>query len=48
MLVVMKQNATPDQIESVVETIREMGYSARPIPGRVDPAVVADEPDGRA
>jgi len=33
MLVVMRHNATPDQIESVVGAIKEMGYDARPIPG---------------
>ncbi len=33
MLVVMKHNATEDQIAGVVGTIRDMGYEARPIPG---------------
>jgi 3-deoxy-7-phosphoheptulonate synthase len=33
MLVVMKQSASPEQIETVVATIEEMGYGARPIPG---------------
>jgi 3-deoxy-7-phosphoheptulonate synthase len=33
MLVVMKQSASPEQIEAVVYTIKEMGYGARPIPG---------------
>ena len=33
MLVVMKHNATPDQVSGVVDTIQEMGYDARPIPG---------------
>ena len=33
MLVVMRHNATPDEIESVVGAIKEMGYDARPIPG---------------
>ena len=33
MLVVMKQSASPEQIEAVVSTIKEMGYGARPIPG---------------
>ena len=39
MLVVMKHSATPDQIESVVATIKEMGYGARPIPGEQRTAV---------
>lgn len=33
MLVVMKNSASPDQIDAVVEVIGEMGYDARPIPG---------------
>jgi len=33
MLVVMKQSASPEQIDAVVSTIKEMGYGARPIPG---------------
>jgi 3-deoxy-7-phosphoheptulonate synthase len=33
MLVVMKQSASADQIDTVVATIKEMGYGARPIPG---------------
>ena len=33
MLVVMKHNASDDQIAGVVRTIKEMGYDARPIPG---------------
>jgi 3-deoxy-7-phosphoheptulonate synthase len=39
MLVVMKQNATQDDIDAVVETIKEMGYGARPIPGEQRTAV---------
>jgi 3-deoxy-7-phosphoheptulonate synthase len=34
MLVVMKHNASADQIRDVVEVIQELGYEARPIPGR--------------
>jgi 3-deoxy-7-phosphoheptulonate synthase len=34
MLVVMKHNATADQIRHVVDVIQELGYEARPIPGR--------------
>jgi len=39
MLVVMKHSATPDEIEAVVATIKEMGYGARPIPGEQRTAV---------
>ena len=34
MLVVMKHNASSQQINDVVEMIQELGYEARPIPGR--------------
>ncbi len=34
MLVVMKHNASSDEIRQVVDMIQEMGYDARPIPGR--------------
>jgi 3-deoxy-7-phosphoheptulonate synthase len=34
MLVVMRHNATPEEIRKVVDMIQEMGYEARPIPGR--------------
>ncbi len=34
MLVVMKHNASSQEIRDVVEMIQEMGYEARPIPGR--------------
>ncbi len=34
MLVVMKHNASSEDIRQVVEVIQEMGYEARPIPGR--------------
>ena len=47
MLVVMKHNATQDQIESVVGTIKEMGYDARPIPGEQRTAVGLIGNDGR-
>lgn len=33
MLVVMRHNATDEQISAVVDTIEAMGYGARPIPG---------------
>ena len=34
MLVVMKHNADPDEIRHVVDVMQELGYEARPIPGR--------------
>jgi 3-deoxy-7-phosphoheptulonate synthase len=34
MLVVMKHTASPQEIRDVVDMIQEMGYEARPIPGR--------------
>jgi 3-deoxy-7-phosphoheptulonate synthase len=34
MLVVMRHDARPEDIRAVVETIRAMGYEARPLPGR--------------
>jgi 3-deoxy-7-phosphoheptulonate synthase len=34
MLIVMKHNASPDEIRHVVDVIQELGYEARPIPGR--------------
>jgi 3-deoxy-7-phosphoheptulonate synthase len=34
MLVVMEHNASPEQIARVVAAIEEMGYQARPMPGR--------------
>ena len=33
MLVVMQQGATQPEIDRVVQTIEEMGYEARPMPG---------------
>lgn len=39
MLVVMKHNASEEEISGVVETIEGMGYSARPILGRQRTAV---------
>ena len=47
MLVVMKHNATADQIDVVVDTIKEMGYDARPIPGEQRTAVGLIGNDGR-
>lgn len=39
MLVVMRHGATADEIQRVVETIKELGYEARPIPGAQRTAV---------
>jgi 3-deoxy-7-phosphoheptulonate synthase len=47
MLVVMKHNATQDEIDRVVETIKDMGYGARPIPGGQRTAVGLIGNDGR-
>ncbi len=47
MLVVMKHDADPGQIEGVVEAIRDRGYDARPIPGRQRTAVGLIGNDGR-
>ena len=47
MLVVMKHNARPEDVEAVVETIRDMGYEARPIPGGQRTAVGLIGNDGR-
>lgn len=47
MLVVMKHNATEEQISVVVDTIQDMGYDARPIPGGQRTAVGLIGNDGR-
>jgi 3-deoxy-7-phosphoheptulonate synthase len=47
MLVVMSHNATPEEINSVVDLIREMGYDAVPIPGRQRTAVGLIGNDGK-
>jgi len=47
MLVVMKHNASEAEIESVVDTIKEMGYGARPIPGEQRTAVGLIGNDGQ-
>jgi 3-deoxy-7-phosphoheptulonate synthase len=47
MLVVMHQGATSDQIDRVVHTIEEMGYSARPMPGGQRTTVGVVGNDGR-
>jgi len=47
MLVVMQQNATPQEIERVVKVIEEMGYEARPMPGAQRTTVGLVGNDGR-
>ncbi len=47
MLVVMKQGATEEQIDTVSDAIREMGYRAEPIPGRQRTAVGVVGNEGR-
>jgi 3-deoxy-7-phosphoheptulonate synthase len=47
MLVVMAHNAAPEQIETVVQTIRDMGYEAAPIPGKQRTAVGLIGNDGK-
>ncbi|MBI4410784.1 MAG: 3-deoxy-7-phosphoheptulonate synthase [Gemmatimonadetes bacterium] len=47
MLVVMAHTATSDDIRRVVETIEDMGYEARPMPGKQRTAVGLVGNDGR-
>ncbi|MBM3267105.1 MAG: 3-deoxy-7-phosphoheptulonate synthase [Candidatus Sericytochromatia bacterium] len=47
MLVVMHHAATPDQIQTVVDIIVDMGYQARPIPGGQRTAIGVVGNDGR-
>jgi 3-deoxy-7-phosphoheptulonate synthase len=47
MLVVMKQNASEEEIGRVVDTIQGMGYDARAIPGKQRTAVGLIGNDGR-
>ncbi|MFO7894688.1 MAG: 3-deoxy-7-phosphoheptulonate synthase [Longimicrobiales bacterium] len=47
MLVVMNHGAPEEDIERVVDTIEEMGYGARPIPGKQRTAVGLVGNDGR-
>jgi 3-deoxy-7-phosphoheptulonate synthase len=47
MLVVMRHDATPDQIDRVVAVIEELGYAARPMPGAQRTAVGIVGNDGR-
>jgi len=47
MLIVMAHDATEDQIKRVCDTIQEMGYQARPMPGRQRTTVGLVGNDGR-
>src|SRR5262245_30152048 len=47
MLIVMSHSATPKQIDGVVKTIEEMGYQARPMPGKQRTAVGLVGNDGK-
>jgi 3-deoxy-7-phosphoheptulonate synthase len=47
MLVVMQNHATKEQIDRVVNTIKEMGYEARPMPGETRTTVGLVGNDGR-
>ncbi len=47
MLVVMRQDAGPEDIRAVVQAIEEMGYQARPMPGRSRTAVGVVGNEGR-
>ena len=47
MLVVMRQDATQQEIERVVKTIEDMGYKARPMPGGQRTAIGLVGNDGR-
>lgn len=47
MLVVMKHDARPEDLEAVVAVIEDMGYQARPIPGSQRTAVAVVGNDGR-
>lgn len=47
MLIVMEHNAGAHAIQRVVEVVKEMGYEARPIPGRQRVAIGVIGNDGR-
>jgi 3-deoxy-7-phosphoheptulonate synthase len=47
MLVVMQNHATREEIDRVVKTIEEMGYSARPMPGETRTTIGLVGNDGR-
>ncbi|MDH4043648.1 MAG: 3-deoxy-7-phosphoheptulonate synthase [Gemmatimonadota bacterium] len=47
MLIVMQHGAAPEEVARVVETIEEMGYQARPMPGAQRTAIGLVGNDGR-
>src|SRR3712207_9470837 len=47
MLVVMRHDATPEQVQAVVDVIEDMGYEARPMPGKQRTAVGLVGNDGK-
>jgi 3-deoxy-7-phosphoheptulonate synthase len=47
MLIVMQHGAAPEEVTRVVETIEEMGYQARPMPGAQRTAIGLVGNDGR-
>lgn len=47
MLVVMQHEASPEQIDAVVDVIRSLGYEARPIPGAQRTAIGLLGNDGK-
>jgi len=47
MLVVMSHNSTDEDVQRVVDVIEDMGYEARPIPGRQRTAIGLIGNDGR-
>ena len=47
MLIVMRHGAAEDEIQRVVATIEEMGYQARPMPGKQRTTVGLVGNDGR-
>jgi 3-deoxy-7-phosphoheptulonate synthase len=47
MLIVMRHDATPDQVQVVVDVIHELGYEARPMPGKQRTAVGLVGNDGK-
>ncbi len=47
MLIVMKQNAQPQDVDGVLRVIEEMGYEGRPIPGKQRVAIGLIGNDGK-
>ena len=47
MLIVMKHNATAEEVQGAVDAIHDLGYKARPMPGRQRTAIGLVGNDGR-